>query len=763
MDQQRLRLEIQGIVQGVGFRPFVYQLAQQFGLKGWVNNSTMGVTIEVEGGRSPLDLFLKKLQTELPVNARIDTLTSDYLEPVHFQEFVIHRSQLGEKTAIVLPDLATCSACLAEIFDPNNRRYHYPFTNCTHCGPRYSIIETLPYDRPLTSMVDFPMCADCQREYEDPGDRRFHAQPNACPKCGCHLAFLSNQGTIIAQREAALNHAIDALQRGEIIALKGLGGFQLLVDASSVAAVAKLRQKKQRPDKPFAVMYPDLDRLNHDCKVSALEEKLLLSPASPIILLQKKQGFSLALNVAPDNPNLGVMLPYTPLHHLLLTTLNFPVVTTSGNLSDEPICIDEQEALDRLRHIADYFLIHNRRILRPVDDSVVRVINQIPIILRRSRGYAPEPILLKQPLNQNILALGAHLKNTVAITQKDRIFVSQHIGDLSNQQTVQAMENTLKKLSQIYDFKPDIITCDLHPDYLSTQYAKTLAQQLNIPLIPVQHHQAHIYACIAEHHLELPILGVAWDGTGYGEDGTIWGGEFFSVEANHCQRIASIKPFPLLGGDQANKEPRRSALSLLLQVFGSIDSIPQNISILKAFSPQELNILTTMWAKKINTPLTSSIGRIFEAIASILGLGQRSSFEGQAAMALEFLIGNRKTDDHYSFTLENEQNISRINLKSMIQAIVKDVELGIEQSLISAKFHQTLVEIILKVAQKNQHKNIVLAGGCFQNKYLLERTIQRLEAENFQVYYPQRFPPNDGAIALGQIIKIVTDDSTKRI
>ncbi|MBV5260733.1 carbamoyltransferase HypF [Synechococcus moorigangaii CMS01] len=751
--KQRLHLEIQGTVQGVGFRPFVYQLATKLDLFGWVSNSAAGVTIEVEGGRSPLNLFLKKLQIELPPNAKIDALKSQYLEPVGFKDFQIRTSQTGKKIAIVLPDLATCSECIAEIFDPQNRHYQYPFTNCTHCGPRYSIIETLPYDRPLTSMADFPMCADCQREYQDPGDRRFHAQPNACSTCGPQLKFLTHSKTNF-EHQNPLTLAIQYLRDGKIIALKGLGGFQLLADARNFQAVQKLRDRKQRPDKPLAVMYPDLNSIKHDCFLSEIAEKQLASQASPIVLLQKRETFKLAKNVAVNNPNLGVMLPYTPLHHLLLKTLDFPVVATSGNLSDEPIYIDETEALVKLKNVADGFLSHNRRILRPVDDSVVRVMNNTPVILRRSRGYAPEPITLKQTLSNNILAMGGHLKNTVAIAKKNQVFVSQHIGDLSNQLTLQAMDKTLQKLSQIYDFEPDIITCDLHPDYLSTQYAKNLAQKLNIPLVPVQHHHAHIYACLAEHQLDFPVLGVAWDGTGYGADGTIWGGEFFCVDKGKNQRIAHLKPFPLLGGDQANKEPRRSALGLLSQWWTLEELSDLNSPVLRAFSEQELQSIKTMLKRKINTPLTSSVGRLFDAITSILGLYQKVTFEGQGAMALEFLIGNLKTDDFYKIDWEEKDHISTIDVRPMVGAILEDFAFNVGTDLISAKFHNTLVELIVMVAKKINLKQVVLAGGCFQNKYLLERAIQRLKMEDFQVFYPQKFPPNDGAIALGQVFAV---------
>ncbi|WP_024545798.1 carbamoyltransferase HypF [Picosynechococcus sp. NKBG15041c] len=752
--QQRRRLTITGTVQGVGFRPFVYQVAQELGLTGWVSNSAAGVVIEIEGGRSPLDSFFERLQTALPVNARIDTLTSQTIEPVGDRTFSIRTSQTGEKTALILPDLATCSACLREIFDPNNRRYQYPFTNCTHCGPRYSIIETLPYDRPRTAMAQFPMCTACQQEYENPGDRRFHAQPNACPDCGPQLTFCGNDGVVIARKNEALQAAVEALKQGKIVALKGLGGFQLLVDARNFQAVQILRDRKGRPHKPFAVMYPDLNKLKQDCLVSEVAKTILVSAASPIVLLPKKETILLAQNVAPDNPYLGVILPYTPLHHLLLKKLDFPVVATSGNLSNEPICIDNQAVMERLQNIADYFLSHNRPILRAVDDSVIQIIHQTPVILRRARGYAPEPIYLKKSLPKKILAVGAHLKNTVAIGQDRHIFLSQHIGDLSNPITLETAVQTLQKLSQIYDFQPDIIACDRHPDYLSTHYAKNLAESLSLPLIQVQHHEAHLYACIAEYQLEPPILGIAWDGTGYGTDGSIWGGEFFRVTAQGCDRLAHFKPFPLPGGDRATREPRRSALGFLSQGFNLPELKSLKLSTLQAFTETELNVLWSMLEKKINSPLTSSAGRIFDAIASILDVHQCITFEGQAAMALEFLAQTIRINEAYNFTIDNQNFPREISLEITIREILQDFTQGISKTVITAKFHNTLTEIILTLAQQTRIEQIVLTGGCFQNKYLLERTIQKLEQTQFKVYYPQKIPPNDGAIALGQIIAV---------
>ncbi len=754
---QALEINITGLVQGVGFRPFVYRLARNLGLNGWVNNSAEGVLIQVEGNPENLSQFLTRLQSENPPRSRIYSLEFKPIEAIHYQNFKIRESIDGNKTTPILPDLSTCSDCLKEIFDPHNRRSHYPFTNCTNCGPRYSIIHSLPYDRPNTSMKGFSMCVDCQNEYEDPRDRRFHAQPNACPVCGPQLALQNAQGEILSIKNQALLEGVDAIKKGKILAVKGLGGFQLIVSGIDSVAVQTLRERKHRPEKPFALMYPNLDLVKQDCEVDDLEEKLLTSPEAPIVILKKKHHHSqnLAAEIAPNNPYLGVMLPYTPLHHLLLAQLKIPIIATSANLSDEPICIDEKDALFRLGNIADLFLSHNRPIVRPLDDSIARIINNQETLLRRARGYAPFSIPLAHHNSDlsPILAVGGHLKNTIAIAHYQNIYLSQHIGDLSNTLTYEAFNQTIENLGGLYAFKPKIITHDAHPDYLSSQYAHTQ----NLELIPIQHHYAHILSCLVDNQLEPPVLGIAWDGTGYGADYTLWGGEFIHVTPNHWQRIAYFQPFKLLGGEKSVKEPKRIALSLLAQLeINLLENLP--VTLKNQFTKSELILFKNILEKNLNCPLTSSVSRLFDGVSSILGVSHQVSFEGQAAMALEFATLDIKTDEFYDFSLT--QNII-IQWQPMLTAILKDLNDNLPISCISAKFHNTLVEIIVAIAKLVGEKKVILTGGCFQNLYLVEKAIARLKAENFVPYWHHQIPSNDGGISVGQILGAIREISLK--
>ena len=743
----RKRINIQGAVQGVGFRPFIYREATALNLAGWVSNSPQGVLIEVEGTPQNLDSFLRNIETHKPANALIYDLHTDTIPPVCDPVFAIqHSESSGHKSAIILPDLATCPDCLRELFDPANRRYLYPFTNCTHCGPRFTIINGLPYDRPLTSMSDFDMCDDCRAEYENPLDRRFHAQPNACPICGPHLELWNTDGDIIQTHHDALLAAANLIRGGQIVAIKGLGGFHLMCDARNQYAVMELRQRKHREEKPFAVMMPSLDAIRAVCELSELEADILTSPQSPIVLLhRRKNNRSIVSKVAPENPYLGVMLPCTPLHHILMHELGFPMVATSGNLSDEPICFDEYEALHRLQGFADAFLVHNRPILRHVDDSVVRVINGRAMVMRRARGYAPLPVQIKAELPP-ILAVGGHLKNTIALASGHQVFISQHIGDLETAPAFEAFTEVIDTFTNLYDLKPETVVCDLHPDYQSTHYAESL----KIPLIRVQHHYAHVLACMAEHGLDLekPVLGVSWDGTGYGTDSTIQGGEFLHVQGKDFQRVAHLRTFALPGGEKAIKEPRRSAIGLLYEIFGHEVFTRQTLTPVDSFSESECDILHTMLEKGINSPRTSSAGRLFDAVAALIGLRQVLSFEGQAAMQLEFALDGVACDEDYQFGVM--QGV--IDWQPIILSILADMEAGISISVMSAKFHNTLAEMIVAVAQKIGEHDVILSGGCFQNKYLTERAIMRLQAEGFNAYWHESTPPNDGGIALGQII-----------
>ena len=828
---QRLRVVIRGAVQGVGFRPFVYRLATEMALPGWVINSSQGVFIEVEGASAQLDEFLRRVEHEKPPRSFIQSLESSFLDPLGFTGFEIrHSEETGVKTALVLPDMATCPDCLHDISDPANRRYQYPFTNCTNCGPRYSIIEALPYDRPNTSMKAFALCDDCRAEYENPLDRRFHAQPNACPKCGPHLELWDREGRVLATHHDALLQAAEAIRRGQLVAVKGLGGFHLVVDARNEASVRRLRQRKHREEKPLALMAPSLESVKELCLVSAQEERLLLSPESPIVLLQRRSAgiepaptnvqsdqpvapTVLAPSVAPPpNPSLGVMLPYTPLHHLLMRELGFPIVATSGNLSDEPICIDEHEALERLHDIADIFLVHNRPIVRHVDDSIVRVVLGREMVQRRARGYAPLPVMVKEDegrktkdepgqkpgfLTQSppstsivnrqssILAVGAHLKNSVAITVGQNVFISQHIGDLETPQAFDAFRRVIADLSKLYDFHPTAIACDLHPDYMSTHYARELAAQSDppLPVITVQHHFAHIASCMAENDITGRALGVSWDGTGYGTDGTIWGGEFLLTETpGTFARVGHLRTFRLPGGDKAVREPRRIALGLLYELFGDATFSKTNLPPLIDTTNAERSIIRQMLRQKLNAPVTSSAGRLFDAVAALIGLRQRVNFEGQAAMDLEFAAETTNTEEIYDFRIDdlrlrtdpalessivNHQSSMTVSSESPIPnpqspliidwapailAILADAQAGVASGEIAAKFHNTLAQVIVKMAERVGEQRVVLSGGVFQNKYLLERAVRQLQAAGFHPYWHQRVPSNDGGIALGQAV-----------
>ncbi len=750
-ERVRLRLRLRGAVQGVGFRPFVYRLATELRLSGWVMNSPQGVLIEVEGDKQRLDGFLLRVERERPPRASIQSLESSFLDATGLTGFSIRDSDgSGATTAVVLPDIATCPDCLCEVFDPADRRYLYPFTNCTNCGPRFTIITALPYDRPNTTMARFSMCDPCRREYEDPENRRFHAQPNACPSCGPHLELWDGAGKVLSTHHEALLKAAGLIRSGRILALKGLGGFHLLVDARNHAAVLRLRERKHREEKPLALMMPSFESAKAYCQVSDLEARLLSSPECPIVLLERRSDPSLepiAPEVAPRNPFLGVMLPYTPLHHILLRELDFPVVATSGNLSDEPICTDELEALERLGGVADCFLVHDRPIARHVDDSVARILLGRELILRRARGYAPLPIHLAQPLPP-LLAVGAHLKNAVAASVGPEVFVSQHIGDLETTQAFDAFRSVIAGLATLYDLHSTAVAADAHPDYLSTSFAL----RAGLPVIRVQHHYAHVLSCMAENGLEGPCLGVAWDGTGYGLDGTVWGGEFLRPAAATFQRVAHLRTFRLPGGEQAIKEPRRAAIGLLYELFGDALFTGEEFAPVRAFSPRERRVLQGILARQINAPRTSAAGRLFDAVAAILGLHLGPQFEGQAAMELEWARAGFETDEAYPVRISAEPSTLVLDWEPLVWEVLADARSNMPVARIAARFHNALVEGILAVAEQVGEERVVLTGGCFQNRYLTERAVARLRAEGFRPYWHQRIPPNDGGIALGQIV-----------
>jgi hydrogenase maturation protein HypF len=746
-----VKVRVTGVVQGVGFRPFVYRLAQELTLHGYVLNGPAGVEIEAEGTPENLEQFLQRLRDEKPAQSKIEDLTVQFHAPKGYTNFEIKESDsAGKKTVLVLPDLAACPDCVRELFDPQDRRFRYPFTNCTHCGPRFSIIEKLPYDRPHTTMRAFTLCPECKKEYEYPSDRRFHAQPTACPQCGPKLeAWAPLQGAVLEEGDKALRFAEEAIRKGQIVALKGLGGFQLICDARNWDAVRLLRDRKHREAKPFAVMFPSIEEIRKVCQLSGEEEALLLSPASPIVLVKKlekhensKVGWP-AESVAPGNPQLGVMLPTTPLHHLLMRDLGFPVVATSGNLSEEPICFEEKEAIERLKGLADLFLVHNRPISRPMDDSVSRIIGGKPQILRRARGYAPLPVVLKEP-GETVMAFGAYLKNTVALAKDDKVFLSQHLGDLGTLPSMEAFEKSISDLPKLYEADPVTGVVDLHPDYPSTRKGA----ESGLPLIRVQHHLAHLYACAAENHVAGLAFGAAWDGTGLGEDQTVWGGEFFKI-GDKDERVGHLRTFPLVGGDQAAKEPRRCALGMLFEMAGEEIFRWKDLPPVANFEPAELSVLKNL-LKNPATPRTSSMGRLFDVVSSLAGLCQRSRFEGDAAMSLEFALSGPGTGERYPFPLLLSGAGFILDWEPMIKEILNDVRAKEPAGVISRRFHNALIESLVDAAKKEGCPQVLLSGGCFQNRYLAEGVLRRLKEEGFTPFWHQQVPPNDGGLALGQ-------------
>jgi hydrogenase maturation protein HypF len=749
----RLSVEIHGAVQGVGFRPFVYRLAAELGLAGWVVNDARGVFIEVEGPPERVSAFHDRLPREVPPRAIVQSLDAVWLEPNGYERFEIrHSDEAGAKTALILPDVATCADCLREILDRSDRRHNYPFTNCTNCGPRFTIIQALPYDRPNTTMRQFVLCPECQREYEEPLDRRFHAQPNACPGCGPRLRYVDHEDPKTArnaEREdagavgEALKLAAESLRAGKIVAVKGLGGFHLMCDARSDVAVGLLRERKPRRDRPFAIMAPDLEWVRTHCETSSQAEELLTSPEAPIVLLRKTAQVKLGAAcpcVAPDNPNLGVMLPYTPLHHLLMRELGFPLVATSGNLSDEPICIDDAEAVERLGHIADGFLLHDRPIQRHADDSIAWVAAGGPRLLRRARGYAPLPVLLKNEVPP-ILAVGPHLKDTVSLSVGRQVFISQHIGDLETPDALVAFERVIEDFLRLYEVTPAAVAHDLHPNYASTIWA----QERGGRLIPVQHHHAHLAACLAENQVDGPALGVIWDGTGYGTDGTIWGGEFLLGDARGYRRVARLRPFRLPGGDAAVHEPRRVALALLYELYGEA-AFEMDAPPVCALHPSDRPVLAQMLRRGLNAPVTTSMGRLFDGVASLIGLRQIVTFEGQAAMRLEF-VADESERGAYPLRFSGDM----LDWREAAQGALTDHAAGVPASTISARFHNGLVAAIVQVARHFGEPRVALSGGCFQNRLLTERAADALRAAGFDVLLHRQTPPNDGCVSLGQV------------
>jgi len=747
------RISVRGVVQGVGFRPFIYRLAQQYDLKGWVRNTSGNVEIEAEGDEARINLFLENLESQAPPMSHIENIEVSFAPPKGYSDFSIKESLSRQgHYQLVSPDIASCPECRQEIFSSADRRYRYAFTNCTNCGPRFTIIEDIPYDRLKTTMRRFKMCPQCQWEYDNPLDRRFHAQPNACPICGPKLELVDSDGKSVESADV-ISAASRLLKEGKILAVKGLGGFQLACDATSDGVVKLLRERKRRSSKPLAVMVGNMQDVEKHCIVSSEERELLESPQAPIVLLHWKEGSNITSAVAPRLKYLGVMLPYTPLHHLLLKEVGLPLVMTSGNLSEEPIAKDNDEALRRLKDIADYFLWHNRDVYARYDDSVYMVEDGVPQALRRARGYAPYPIFLPFKAKQ-ILACGAEDKNTFCLTKDEHAFLSQHIGDMENEETLEHFENTIELYKKLFRVEPEVIAYDMHPEYLATKYALEHGAKEDLKMVPVQHHHAHIVSCMVENNVREPVIGVAFDGTGYGSDGTIWGGEFLVADYKDFKRVGHFDYVPLVGGATAIKKPYRMALSYLYTLLGEdfeLDDLP-----LAAIDSAEVEVIKQQLRKKINSPPTSSAGRLFDAVSALVGVRGEIDYEAQAAIELEMLAADTMNAEAYPFVINVEDGVGVVRLRDLWLSLVSDVTNKVPPSLISLKFHKTIAEITAEVCRLISKdvgiKRVALSGGVFQNRLLLKLTSAALQKEGFDVLTHRLVPPNDGGVSLGQAV-----------
>ncbi|NPV05271.1 MAG: carbamoyltransferase HypF [Syntrophaceae bacterium] len=750
--RRRIRTLFTGVVQGVGFRPYVYRVAVRHRLGGFVCNTPEGVTLEVEGPAGRLAKFHAELAKGFPPASDVQGMSRFEVDALGETEFrIIASEQEGERRVLISPDIATCADCLRELTDPADRRHRYPFINCTHCGPRLTIIRDVPYDRANTSMACFALCPRCRAEYEDPADRRFHAEPNACPVCGPRLWITDGEGQALEGPPSdPVERAAELLRAGKILAVKGLGGFHLAVDALNEEAVRRLRSRKYREEKPLAVMVRDVGAALRIARVGRAERELLLSPRRPIVLCRKLGDGTVAPSVAPGVPNQGIMLPYTPLHHLLMEKGFSALVMTSANQVDEPICVSNREALARLKGIADFFLFHNRDILVRCDDSVAAVMGKAPVLLRRSRGWAPRPVPLKRPYPR-VLALGPHLKATLCILRGSLAWLSPHIGDLETPEARDFHRESLRVMERIAGCRPDVIACDLHPAYWTTRLAEELPRA---EITRVQHHHAHIVSVMAENGLSGETIGLAMDGTGYGPDGTAWGGEFLVCEEADYRRAGHIRPYPLPGAERAVREPWRTAASLLRESFGGQW---REVAVKLPLREKEgqFAVLENMMAQGFNSPLTSSLGRVFDGVAAILGTRLAVSFEGQAAMELEAMAADRSRR-RYPYEIATDGGKLLLDVRPLIRAVADERIRGQDPAVIAAAFHRTVAEAVAAVAAAVRERTglgtAALSGGCFQNRVLLEGTLQALEKGGFRVYRHRFLPSNDGCIALGQAV-----------
>jgi hydrogenase maturation protein HypF len=759
--QVRWEVSVRGIVQGVGFRPFVYALARRHGLAGLVRNDAEGVHVEVEGDAESLDLFLRAIEEEAPPLAVVEAVSWRPLAALGERDFRIEESREGvRRRALVSPDVATCEDCLREVFDPANRRYRYPFTNCTNCGPRFTITRAVPYDRATTTMSRFEMCPECQREYDDPTDRRFHAQPNACPVCGPQVRLLDRFGhRLHAKPDDPILRTARMLRGRAIVAVKGLGGYHLACDPFDERAVRTLRGRKVRQDKPFALMARDLEQVRSFCHTTPEEEKLLLSPARPIVLLERREDCDVAGDVAPRQSTLGVMLAYTPLHHLLMADAGIPLVMTSGNNSDEPIAYQDEEALGHIGEIADYFLVHDRPIHMRTDDSVVRIAGRETYPIRRSRGYAPSPLRVAEDIEQHVLACGGELKNTFCVAKERHVFLSHHIGDLENYETLRSFREGVEHYCRLFDVQPELVAYDLHPEYLSTKYAREL-EEAGSPAVGVQHHHAHVASCMADN--ERPagecVIGVALDGTGHGTDGAVWGGEFFegSVEEGFARR-AHLEYAALPGGSAAIRQPWRMALAQLIALYGEEETLRLPLALVRRVGDRNVRLVARLVEHSLNTPPTSSAGRLFDAVAAMVGVPgtQRTTYEGQAAVELE-LAADGPASWGYPFQLRPNGEGWIVETREILRGVVDDLLAGRATGELSSRFHRTMAGVVVagceRIREAGGTTAVALSGGTFQNMLLLNQVVGLLEERGFEIYRHHRVPANDGGLALGQAV-----------
>jgi len=747
---------VEGIVQGVGFRPFVFALARRLGLGGLVGNDVDGVFAEVEGLPEAIEEFLLTLRTDAPPLARVERIITKPMKPNGCASFSIAQSGFaGQRHALVSADSATCLDCLAELADRRNRRFGYPFINCTNCGPRFTIVRDVPYDRARTTMASFAMCDLCAAEYHDPADRRFHAQPTCCPACGPRLSLLDPASRQLSGEP--LESAATMLRAGQVLAVKGLGGYHLAVDAANERAADRLRQRKHREDKPFAVMVADAAAARRLCQVDEAAEGLLVSGRRPIVLMPRLPLAALAAAVAPGNRDLGIMLPYTPLHHLLLQEVGRPIVLTSGNVSDEPIAYRDDDALERLARIADAFLTHDRAIQIRTDDSVVRPLRGRPMPIRRSRGYAPEPIRVSTPFPRPVLACGAELKSTFCLAKWDHAFVSQHIGDLQNAETLRSFTEGIEHFGRLFDIRPQVVAHDLHPEYLSTKHAVQLADAGHVSAQGVQHHHAHVASCLADNGADGPVIGVAFDGTGYGADATIWGGEFLIADLASFQRAGHLRPVPMPGGEATIRQPWRMAAAYLDAAYSGAP--PAGLGIARRHERLWEGV-TALARKGVNAPLTSSAGRLFDAVAAVLGVRDAINYEGQAAIELEQLADTAETVC-YRCGIEQAEPFRVLGV-DLVRAATDDLAAGTSRAIIAARFHNGVAAVIeqgcLLLRERYGLQTVALSGGVFQNLLLLRRTLRRLTERGFGVLVHSRVPCNDGGISLGQAVVAAARD-----